>query len=125
MQRLTFGDKDIENVLAKMSPKAIDELAFGVVLVDRNGTILEYNAAEGDITGRDPKAVLQRNFFTEVAPCTNRKEFYGKFLEGVKGGRLNVLFDYTFDYKMKPTHVKVHMLSGPRRDQFYILVKRV
>ena len=125
MEVLSFESKDLANVLAKMGDKEIDQLAFGAIKVDAEGKILQYNAAEGEITGRDPKEVIGKNFFTEVAPCTNRPEFYGKFKEGVSKGDLNTLFEYVFDYKMKPTKVKVHMMKAVVGEGYFIFVKRI
>jgi photoactive yellow protein len=125
MEVLSFESKDLANVLAKMGDKEIDKLAFGAIKVDAEGKILQYNAAEGEITGRDPKEVIGKNFFTEVAPCTNRPEFYGKFKEGVSKGELNTLFEYVFDYKMKPTKVKVHMMKAMVGEGYFIFVKRI
>jgi photoactive yellow protein len=96
-ERISFGTTDIENVLAKMDDTQLNKLAFGAVEVDGKGTILKYNAAEGAITGRDPKAVIGKNFFKEVAPCTNRPEFKGVFDAGVKEGKFSKLFEYIFD----------------------------
>ncbi len=48
----------------------IDALPFGVIVVDRQGTILEYNAYESALTGFARERVLERNFFRDVAPCT-------------------------------------------------------
>ncbi len=125
MEVLSFESNDLANVLSQMGNDDIDKLAFGAVKVDANGTILQYNAVEGAITGRDPKAVLGKNFFREVAPCTNRPEFYGKFQEGIKSGKLNTLFEYTFDYNMKPTKVKVHMMKEVAGSNYFIFVKRI
>ena len=58
-------------MLSRLSTKEVDQLAFGAVQLDAKGTILQYNAAEAGITGRDAKAVIGRNFFREVAPCTS------------------------------------------------------
>ena len=66
-----FGKDDIDNVLAKLTAREVDQLAFGAVQLDGKGTILQYNAAEASITGRDPKAVIGKNFFRDVAPCTS------------------------------------------------------
>lgn len=125
MDIIKFGAADIENSLAEMSNEELDELAFGAIELDEYGNILLYNAAESEITGRNPEDVVGKNFFTEVAPCTNRPEFYGQFAEGVKKGALNVLFEYTFDYQMKPTKVKVHMKKSMHKDSFWIFVKRI
>ncbi len=123
--RLVFGKTDIENVLAKMTDAQLNQLAFGAVEVDASGRILKYNATEGAITGRDPRTVIGRNFFTEVAPCTNRAQFKGIFDEGVKKGRFSAIFEYVFDHQMKPTRVQVHMKTSVLGNSYWIFVKRL
>ncbi|AMD00564.1 MULTISPECIES: photoactive yellow protein [Halomonas] len=125
LDKVTFGSDDIENSLAKMDDKKLDSLAFGAIQLDASGKIMQYNAAEGSITGRDPKSVIGKNFFTDVAPCTQSKEFQGRFKEGVKNNDLNTMFEYIFDYKMKPTKVKVHMKKALTGDSYWIFVKRL
>ena len=126
MEIVAFNDSSLENVLTKMDNSEIDNLAFGAIELDEKGTIKKYNAAEGGITGRNPDEVIGKNFFTEVAPCTNRPEFKGKFDQGVASGELNTLFEYVFDYEMRPTKVKVHMKKGVVGDgSYWIFVKRI
>ena len=125
MEIVQFGSNDIENKLSSMDKGQLDNVAFGAIQLDGNGKIIQYNAAEGDITGRDPSAVVGKNFFTDVAPCTNSPEFKGKFDEGVKKGDLNTMFEYTFDYEMKPTKVKVHMKKALSGDSYWVFVKRL
>lgn len=125
MDIIRFGTDDIDNVLATLQNEDLDSLAFGAIQLDADGTILSYNAAEGEITGRDPDAVRGQNFFTEVAPCTNTDEFYGKFKAGVESGSLNSLFEYVFDYKMQPTKVQVHMKKALQGDSYWVFVKRL
>lgn len=125
MELVSFGADDIENTLSNMGDSQLDKLAFGAIELDANGNVLKYNAAEGEITGRDPKAVIGKNFFRDVAPCTGRPEFKGRFEEGVKNGNLNTMFEYTFDYKMQPTKVKVHMKKALVGDSYWVFVKRL
>ncbi|MCH8539113.1 MAG: photoactive yellow protein [Alkalimonas sp.] len=125
LETIRFGGDDIENSLAKMDDAKLDKLAFGAIQLDGSGKIIQYNAAEGSITGRDPKSVIGKNFFTDVAPCTQSKEFQGRFKDGVKNGDLNTMFEYVFDYQMKPTKVKVHMKKAISGDSFWIFVKRL
>ena len=125
LQLVEFGKSDIENVLNKLSSSDIDKLAFGAIQLDQAGKILQYNLTEGAITGRDPGAVLGKNFFTEVAPCTNTPLFKGAFDKGVKEGALSTIFEYTFDYNMKPTKVKVHMKKALVGDTYWVFVKRL
>lgn len=125
MEIIRFGSEDIDNVLSKMDDSQLDDLAFGAVQLDAKGTIISYNQAEGEITGRDPDDVKGKNFFTEVAPCTNTDEFFGKFKEGVASGNLNNLFEYVFDYQMAPTKVQVHMKKALQGDSYWVFVKRL
>lgn len=125
MEIVRFGSDDIENVLARLDDAALDELAFGAIELDADGTVLRYNATESEITGRDPAEVIGRNFFNEVAPCTNTESFYGVFRDGVASGHLNSLFEYVFDYRMQPTKVQVHIKQGLRGDSYWVFVKRL
>lgn len=125
MEIVQFGSDDIENKLARMGDSQLNDVAFGAIKLDGKGIILQYNAAEGDITGRDPSKVIGKNFFRDVAPCTNSAQFKGKFDEGVKNDNLNTMFEYTFDYEMKPTKVKVHMKKALTGDSYWVFVKRL
>ena len=125
MKTVAFGKSDVENVLAKMNDAQFNKLAFGAVELDASGRIIKYNAVEGAITGRDPKAVVGKNFFTDVAPCTNRPEFKGVFDAGVRNNNLNTLFEYVFDHQMKPTRVKIHMKRAIASNSYWVFVKRV
>lgn len=125
MEVVKFGAEDIENTLSKLSNKDVDGLAFGAIELDKDGKILSYNSTEGAITGRKPEDVMGKNFFREVAPCTNRPEFFGKFKDGVENDNLNTMFEYVFDYNMQPTKVKVHMKKALSGNSYYIFVKRL
>jgi len=116
--------------MAKMSNEEIDELAFGAIEVDSSGRILRYNAAEGDISGRNPSEMVGKDFFTDVAPCTDTEEFRGRFRQVVESGRnLDVQLNYTFDYRMTPTQVRVRMQKAQQADEYWdtywIFVKRI
>lgn len=125
LKTVAFGKTDVENVLAKMNDAQLNKLAFGAIELDASGRIIKYNAVEGAITGRDPKTMIGKNFFTEVAPCTNRPEFKGVFDTGVRSNNLNTLFEYVFDHQMKPTKVKIHMKRAITGNSYWIFVKRV
>ena len=125
LEQLKFDKSDIENVIGKMSDKQIDGLAFGAIELDRDGTIIRFNATEGTLTGRDPKAVIGKNFFRVVAPCTATPAFEGVFHAGVRDDNLNTMFEYLFDYQMTPTKVKVHMKRAINGGSYWIFVKRL
>lgn len=120
-----FGKDDIDNAISQLNDQQIDGLAFGAIELDARGTILRFNHTEGAITGRDPKAVTGKNFFTEIAPCTNTPAFKGEFDKGVAAGNLNTMIDYLFDYQMQPTKVRVHMKKSLIGDSYWVFVKRM
>lgn len=124
-EMVQFEQDDIDNVLARLTTQQIDSLAFGAIQLDADGTVLSYSRRESEITHRDPNDVIGKNFFREVAPCTRRPEFYGRFEEGVRAGKLSVVFDYTFDYRMNPTRVRVHMKKAINGETYWVLVKRL
>ena len=125
LEQVKFGKSDIENVIGKMSSKQIDNLAFGAIELDADGKVLKFNAMEGSLTGRDPRAVIGKNFFREVAPCTSTPAFEGVFREGVAKDDLNTMIEYLFDYQMTPTKVKVHMKRAINGGSYWIFVKRL
>ena len=125
MEILRFGEEDIQNKIAQLTDQDIDKLSFGAIGLDRKGMIQIYNSAEGEITGRNPKSMLGKNFFDDVAPCTKSPEFFGRFEKGVASGDLNTIFEYRFDYQMEPAKVKVHMRKDLARELYWIFVKRI
>ena len=123
--RIEFGHHDIENTLAQLSEAQIDRLPFGAIELDAKGKVLGYNATESKITGRAKEEVIGKMFFNDIAPCCNTSSFRGVFDEGVKTGRLDTIFTYTFDYKMNPTRVKIHMRKAMATKTYWIFVKRM
>lgn len=69
--------KDLLGRIGDLKTTDIDDLGFGAIKLDRAGKILAYNAYESKLTGVKPENAVGRNFFTEVAPCTNVREFAG------------------------------------------------
>ena len=123
--KLEFGNADVAMVLARMSEEEIDALSFGAIMLDRHGMILWYSDAEARLASRKAKDVLGKNFFLEVAPCTNRKEFRGRFEEGVNSGNLNASFKYHFDFLMNATDVQIHMVNATTPGAYWVLVRKI
>jgi photoactive yellow protein len=124
VKRVKFEMEDLENAMSDLSDKEIDNLMFGAIELDAEGTILRYNIAESELTGRKAEDVIGRNFFNDVAPCTNSDEFSGRFFNGVKTGEFNAVFEYVFDYQMEPTKVRIIMIKSVTQDTYWLLIKR-
>lgn len=111
--------------LDQMSDAALDELSFGVICLDHEGTILRYNAAEARMARLDRTDVVGNTFFGVIAPCTDTPEFKGRFDDFV-AGRIDapvVRFDYVFDFKFGAQDVKIELTAGSE-GRYYVLVNR-
>jgi photoactive yellow protein len=108
----------------KMSQAQLDTLAFGVIQVDDEGIVKSYNKYESELGNTPIPEALGKNFFTQVAPCTNNRLIYGKFKDGIAANQLESEVGYVFTYKIKPVNVTVQMYRDNLSKTNWILVKR-
>ncbi len=111
--------------LDRTDDEELDELPFGVICLDAEGTILRYNAAEARMARLDRADVIGRSFFGEVAPCADTPEFRGRFDDYV-AGRVDapvLRFAYLFDFKFGAQDVEVELL-GLGEGRYYLLINR-
>jgi len=73
-----FSESDLVKAFT-LTGVDLDQLPFGVIVVDRKGTILEYNEYERSMAGMGARNVIGLNFFHDLAPCTAIKDFEGRF----------------------------------------------
>lgn len=113
---------DAEGVIGQLdgsNPAQLNDLGFGVVAMNHEGIVQQYNRFESELSGLSPEAVLGKHFFTAVAPCTNNFMVAHRYEES---DALDETIDYTFTYKMKPTKVSLRLLKGTG-DTMYLLVR--
>jgi photoactive yellow protein len=91
------------------NPAQLDSLPFGAIQLDREGKILQYNDYESRLAGIDESKAIGKNFFIEIALCTDVKEFRGRFTEGVARKQLHVKCKYYFVFKKNPREVTVSL----------------
>ncbi|GBF49343.1 photoactive yellow protein [Leptospira ryugenii] len=119
----SFVDASFLSRLGQITESQANEENFGIVKVDDSGKILIYNQFESNLANVPIEKAVGKNFFTDIAICTNNRLFYGKFREGVAKGQLDVSFSYVFTYKMKPTNVQIHLYHDPSSKTYWIFVK--
>ena len=125
MELQTDSSIDMQQIdsINEMAPDELNKLPFGAIRLDEAGTILSFNDHEARLTGRDPKRVVGKNFFTEVAPCTNVQQFAGRFREGVVEGDLHIVFPYRFDFQMAPRDVTVTLFYSRQTNSAWVFVR--
>lgn len=105
-----------------LSEAELDALPFGAIQLALDGTILRFNEYEVKKASVDKRDAIGKNFFKEVAPCTDVKEFFGKFREGVDTEDLNAEFEYYFAFKQSPRHVYIKMFYNPTTKTVWVLI---
>jgi len=117
---VTFAE--IERIEA-LSEAELDQLPFGAIHLDREGTILSLNQREREATGLAADAVRGKNFFADVAPCANVQEFAGRFREGVEAGSLHAVFPYLFEFPGTPRRVWVTLYFSSDNGSAWVFVR--
>ena len=104
----------------QISEEDFDALPFGIIRIDRAGRILQYNAFESELSGQSVADVTGRNFFKDIAPCTDVADFHGRLLDTTPDEIVNMQFPFTFPFE-HPRRVFIHIVSGPRKS-YWIFV---
>ncbi len=106
--------KNIEQVtssdLKELSSGEFDNLPFGVIQLDREGMVKTYNRWEATLARRNPDGVLGKNFFLEVAPCTNVASFRGHLDRLAATGQGSYVFDFDFLFPWGKRLVRIRFL---------------
>jgi photoactive yellow protein len=105
----SFVPDELFGMLGNLSRADMDRCDFGVIKLDDSGKVVMVNRYQSDLGGVAIPNFENKHYFTQIAPCTNNALFFGSFKKGVAANNLNLVFPYTFTFKMKPTNVKVHL----------------
>lgn len=106
---------------ASLDFATLELLPLGVIVVNDQGEILYYNQREEQISGRRREEVVGRNFFRDVAPCTEVREFQGRFKDLMERGEDQIEFDFTFPFALGARQVRIH-LHPFRKGEEYLCV---
>ena len=117
-----IGRADIERIQS-LSEQELDQLPFGAIRLDRDGTILSYNQAEADLSGRKKERVIGKSFFAEVAPCTNVQEFAGRYRQGMEERKLDTTFPYRFRFPNRVVDVEITLILSSDSESAWVFVK--
>jgi photoactive yellow protein len=108
-----------------MKPDELDKLPFGAIQLDEEGRVKSYNRYEQELARLTREGVIGKHFFKEVAPCTDVKEFHGRFLEGVKQKKLHAKFRYHFTFKHQPRDVQITLYYSDITHSVWVMVQPV
>jgi photoactive yellow protein len=114
----TFNEAHLIDWLDSNSEDSYNTLPFGIVQMNYNGIVTAYNSSISIIGGISKESAIGKNFFIQVAPCTNN------FMVAEKFGQesLDEEMPYMFTYITQPTPVILRLLKGKNGFQ-YLLAK--
>lgn len=115
-----FSDEHLLDLLDATSLARIDELDFGLIAMDRGGTVLGYNSFESRRAGIARERVVGRNFFVDIGPCTNNYMVAERYHSGEE---LDEEMDYVFTLRMAPTPVTLRLLAHRGSARQYLAVR--
>lgn len=118
----TALDEPVES-LTHVSPTELDRLPFGVIRLNGDGVVQSYNRTESVEARRTPDDVIGRNFFTDVAPCTNVRAFAGR-LEAMRasGKPATERFGFVFRLPWTRCAVQLSLTYEPATDSAIVIV---
>lgn len=117
---LQFSHPDLLDALEACDDTALDALTFGVVGMALTGIVDRYNVRESVLSGLSASRVLNRHFFTEVAPCTNNYMVAQRYEESTA---LDETIPYVFTLRMRPRKVELRLLKRPGVPRLYLVVR--
>jgi photoactive yellow protein len=93
---LCSGCELVSTGIPGLSREELDKLPFGLIELNRDGTIISFNRSEENLSRQAKIDVIGKNFFRDVAPCADVKEFHGRFDEFLSSGNLAEPFNYIY-----------------------------
>lgn len=122
LQIRDFDRPDMPSLLTSVAADERERAAFGIIGIKKGGEVTSYNAFEQRLAGLSAESVLGRDFFIEVAPCTNNFLVRERFVAAWESGEtLDAVIPYTFSYRMKSTKVILRMIV--QGEHSWLLVK--
>jgi len=106
-----------------LSPDQLDALPLGAIQLDADGKVLKFNQYESTLSNLSKDRVVGRNFFRDVAPCTDVQDFHGRFKEGVARKQMHVKFRYHFAFKQNPRDVTVTLFYSTQSGSIWVFVQ--
>lgn len=112
--------------VSRLTPDELDRLPYGLICLDAQGRVVQYNDTESRLARLPKERVIGRNFFADVAPCTRVREFEGQFYDLVRDpSRVRVRsFDFVFRFRHSEQHVTIVITPARTRGLYNMALLR-
>ena len=126
MENINFNLENLGQVLNQLNIDDVNALEFGVIGFDDEGIVKLYNSHESKMAALSIESVIEEDYFNSVAPCMNNFLVAQKFEDAIdEKVILDQVMDYVLTLKMKPTRVKLRLMSDPLLALNYLAILRL
>ena len=108
--RIDFNAGNLAQQIEALSQDELDNLPFGVILLDRAGTVLFYSRTEARQSGYNA-IPIGRNLY-EVAPCMQGPDFEGRVTRAMDEGDVDLEFGWPRDFADPKRELRIRVQSA-------------
>lgn len=116
-----FNAQDIAARIEQLSQYELDHLPFGVILLDREGTVLFYSATEARLSGYGGSPI-GRNFY-EVSRCAGKADFHSRITDAMEKGPVDLEFAWPGDFGDPTRELRIRVQSS-RPGGLWLFIER-
>jgi photoactive yellow protein len=118
---IDFNAPDLAARIEQVSQFERDNLPFGVILLDRDGTVLFYSATEARLSGYGGVPVGQNLF--DISRCMNGDDFRGRLTRAMEEGPVDLEFGWPGDYGDPSRELRIRIQSS-RKGGVWMFIER-
>jgi photoactive yellow protein len=116
-----FDSPDLARQIERLSQHQLDTLPFGVILIDRDGTIVFYSHTEAQQSGYG-EIPLGRNLF-EISPRMRSSDFQGRIKRAMDEGPVDLEFGWAGDLADPTRDLRLRVISSSNNG-LWIFIER-
>jgi photoactive yellow protein len=118
---IDFNAPDLAARAEDLSQHELDNLPFGVILLNREGIVQFYSATEARLSGYRENPI-GRNLF-EISLCMGKDDFRGRIMRAMEDGEVNLEFGWVGDFGNPQRELRIRVQSS-RRGGVWIFIER-
>jgi photoactive yellow protein len=118
---IDFNASDLAARIEQLSQYELDRLPFGVILLDREGTVLFYSETEARQSGY-AGSPIGKCFFT-ISRCVSMGDFRGRVTRALETGPVDLEFGWPGDYTDAARELRIRVQSS-RQGGVWICIER-
>lgn len=118
---IDFDAPDLASDVEQLSQYELNNLPFGVILIDAAGKVLFYNETEKRQSGYG-EAPLGRNLF-EISHCLGSDDFRGRLQRAQDEGKVDLDIGWLGDYRDPRRELRIRVQSA-RRGGLWLFIER-